>query len=74
MSTESDRILHAVLDDAKLTEYGGYKESDYTDMTQALRSDNYVVSAVAQIIKLKRNGASENEMYKQLNQFLKERV
>ncbi len=49
--TNKERMLHMVLDDAKLQELYDYDQSEYEDLYTALNSDNIVVASVARIIK-----------------------
>lgn len=46
-----NKMLQAVLLDENLMKFGDYTPSDISTIDQALDSDNYVINAVAQIIK-----------------------
>ena len=67
-------MLHAVLMNEKLMQFGAYKESDIGTLYQALESDNYVINAVAQIIRRTNEGASDKELWKEINDYLKRNV
>ena len=55
-------MLEAVLMNLDLDKFGNYSAADITSIYQALESDNYVISAVAQIIKRSAEGASDKEI------------
>lgn len=55
-------MLQAVLLDEDLMKFGEYTPADISTIEQALDSDNYVINAVAQIIKRIGEGASEKEL------------
>ena len=63
--TNKERMLHMVLDDAKLQELYDYDKSEYEDLYQALNSENVVVVAVARIIK-DLNGSTEDSDQKKV--------
>lgn len=69
--TNIDRMLQIVLRDEKLIAYGEYNVADYETIDQALASDNATVIAVAKIISGLRNRSSENEIYNEVSNFLK---
>lgn len=69
--TNSDRMLQTVLSDEKLTAYGEYNVADYETIDQALNADNPVVIAVAKIINGLRRNSSENEIYNEVSNYLK---
>jgi len=67
------KMLEAVLSNEKLMEAGRYTPEDIArigDINQAIDSENYVISAVAQIIKRTNEGASQNELWKEINTYL----
>lgn len=70
----NDKMLHAILTNKHLMEFGKYNLSDVSTIYQALASDNYVINAVAQIIKRTEEGASEKELWKEINEYLKRNV
>ena len=70
MASNKDKILQAVLQDENLMKFGEYSLSDIGNIYQALESDNYVINAVAQIIDGVNNKVSENELWKQINNYL----
>lgn len=72
--SNDDKMLEAVLLDPKLMAFGGYGQSDITSVSRALDSDNFVVSAVARIIRSSSDRENENEIYKQITAFLKQNV
>ena len=67
-------MLQTVLFDEQLMKLGGYTPSEIGNIYQALDSDNYVISAVAQIIKRTEDGATESELWKEINKYLKDNV
>jgi hypothetical protein len=70
----NDKMLRAVLMNERLKEFGKYDYSEVNTIYQALDSDNYVINAVAQIIKRTGEGASERELWKEINEYLKRNV
>ena len=72
--SNSDTMLAAVLMCPELMKFGNYDTRDISSIYQAVNSDNYVVSAVARIIMRTLEGASENEIYKEMTDFLKKNV
>lgn len=73
-TTNNDKMLEAVLTNPDLMKFGNYSDADITSIYQALDSDNYVISAVAQIIKRSSEGATEKEIYKEVTEYLKKNV
>lgn len=69
--TNSDRMLQIVLSDERLIAFGEYNIADYDTIVQALASDNATVVAVAKIINGLRSKYSENEIYNEVSNFLK---
>ena len=69
-----DKMLQAVLMDERLMKYGNYSASQIGSIYQALDSDNYIINAVAQIIKRTGEGATEKELWKEINAYLKRNV
>ena len=59
-----ERMLHMVLDDAKLQELYDYDKSEYEDLYQALNSENVIVAAVARIIKYLDGSTDESDQKK----------
>ncbi len=59
-----ERMLHMVLDDAKLQELYDYDKSEYEDLYQALNSENVIVAAVARIIKYLDGSIDESDQKK----------
>ena len=72
--TNSDRMLQIVLSNEKLIAYGEYNIADYETIDQALNSDNPIVVTVAKIIYGLRRGSSENEIYNEVSNFLKNNI
>ena len=69
-----DKMLQAVLMDERLMKYGNYSASQIGSIYQALDSDNYIINAVAQIIKRTGEGATEKELWKEINEYLERNV
>lgn len=69
-----DKMLQAVLMDEKLMAFGEYSPDECTSIVQALSSDNCIVNAVARIIDRGRMGASESEIYREVNDYLKSNI
>ena len=67
-------MLQAVLLDENLMKFGGYSSADISTIEQALDSDNYVINAVAQIINRMSEGASEKELWKEIDKYLIDNV
>lgn len=72
--TNSDKLLQAVLINPQLMEFGKYTIADFSTLSQALVSDNYVINAVARIIKGLDDKSSQNEIWREVNNYLKENV
>lgn len=72
--TNEDKMLYAVLSDEALIQFGRYKLSDVEPIYQAIYSDNCVISTVARIIHRTGEGASERELWKEINDYLKKNV
>ena len=69
-----DKMLHAVLMNERLMKFGNYNLNEIGGIYQALDSENHVINAVAQIIKRIGEGASVNELWKEINEYLKRNV
>lgn len=69
-----NKMLQAVLLDDDLMKFGNYMPSNISTIDQALDSGNYVINAVAQIIKRTNEGASEKELWKEINKYLIDNV
>lgn len=67
-------MLQAVLLNDRLMRVGDYTAADIGTLYAALDSDNYIINTVAQIIKRTREGASERELWKEVNDYLKRNV
>jgi len=72
--TNNDKMLQAVLLDERLMKAGNYTAADIGTIYDALDSDNCVVNAVAQIIKRTSEGATERELWKEINKYLMDNV
>lgn len=72
--TNNDKMLHAVLLNEQLMKFGEYKPSEIGNIYQALDSDNCVINAVAQIINRTDEGATDKELWKEVNEYLKRNV
>ena len=64
-------MLQAVLLNERLMKVGNYTAADIGTIYSALDSDNYTV---AQIIKRTEEGATERELWKEINDYLKRNV
>ena len=69
-----NKMLQAVLLDEDLMKFGEYTPADISTIEQALDSANYVINAVAQIIKRIGEGATEKELWKEINKYLMDNV
>ena len=69
-----NKMLQAVLLDENLMKFGNYTPADISTIEQAHDSDNYVINAVAQIIKRTSEGASEKELWKEIDKYLIDNV
>ena len=69
-----NKMLQAVLLDEDLMKFGEYTPADISTIEQALDSDKYVSNAVAQIIKRIGEGATEKELWKEINKYLMDNV
>ena len=69
-----NKMLQAVLLDDHLMKFGNYTPSEISTIEQALDSENYVINAVAQIIKRTGEGATEKELWKEINKYLIDNV
>ncbi len=67
-------MLEAVLMNPDLMKFGDYAAAEITNIYQAIDSENYVISAVAQIIKRSSENATEKEIYKEVTEYLKKNV
>lgn len=69
----NEKMLQAVLLDERLMKFGNYTPEDVGrigSIYQALDSDNYVINAVAQIITRTNEGATVQELWKEINTYL----
>lgn len=74
-TTNQDKMMVAVLMDEQLMKYGGYTPSEIPEsIYTAMDSDNYVINSVATIIHRYREGATNKEIYNQINQYLQTKV
>lgn len=67
-------MLQAVLLNERLMKVGNYTAAEIGTLYSALDSDNYIINTVAQIIKRTGEGASERELWKEVNDYLKRNV
>ena len=72
--SNDNKMLQAVLLDENLMKFGDCTPSDISTIEQALDSDNYIINAVAQIIKRTSEGASEKELWKEIDKYLIDNV
>ena len=68
--TNGDKILQAVLADAKLAELGEYTPTGIETISDALDSENAIIRAVAMIIDGNENRYTQKEIYNQVSNFL----
>lgn len=71
--SNNEKMLQAVLLDERLMKFGNYTPEDVGrlgNIYQALDSENYVINAVAQIIKRTNDGATVQELWKEINTYL----
>lgn len=67
-------MLQAVLMNERLMKVGKYTATDIGTLYAALDSDNCIINTVAQIIKRASEGASERELWKEINDYLKRNI
>lgn len=67
-------MLQTVLLNERLMKVGNYTAADIGTIYSALDSDNYIINTVAQIIKRTEEGATERELWKEINDYLKRNV
>lgn len=67
-------MLQAVLMNEQLMKTGNYTSVEISTIYAALDSDNPVINAVAQIIKRSGEGATERELWKEINDYLKRNI
>lgn len=72
--SNNNRMMEAVLLDKGLMDYGQYNPALITSIDAAFLSDNFVIGAVARIIKRADEGSSESAIYKEVNDYLKRKV
>lgn len=67
-------MLQAVLMNEQLMKTGNYTSAEISTIYAAFDSDNPVINAVAQIIKRSGEGATERELWKEINDYLKRNI
>lgn len=67
-------MLQAVLMNEHLMKVGNYSAAEICTIYAALDSDNPVINTVAQIIKRSGEGATERELWKEINDYLKRNI
>ncbi|MCM1139024.1 MAG: hypothetical protein NC453_10695 [Muribaculum sp.] len=72
--SNNDKMLQAVLLNEQLMKVGNYTAADIGTIYSALDSDNYIINTVAQIIKRTEEGATDRELWKEINDYLKRNV
>lgn len=70
----TDKMLQAVLSDPKLREFGHFEDVECLTVEEALISDNHIIKAVGLIIDRSWANASENEIYREVSDFLKSNI
>ena len=72
--SNKDKALQAVLLDENLMKFGNYSELDIKSIYQAADSENIVIATTAKIILRESEGASLNEIYNEISNYLKMNV
>lgn len=72
--SNNDKMLQAVLMNEQLIKVGNYTSNEISTIYAALDSDNPVINVVAQIIKRSGEGATERELWKEINDYLKRNI
>ena len=72
--SNNDKVLQAVLLDENLMKFGNYSELDIKSIYQASESENVVIATTAKIILRESEGASLNEIYNEISNYLKMNV
>lgn len=72
--SNNDKMLQAVLMNEQLMKAGNYTSAEICSIYAALDSDNPVINAVAQIVKRSGEGATERELWKEINDYLKRNI
>ena len=74
MATNTQKMLAAILSQLQpqLANYGPVEEP--TSIYEGARSENYLIGAVSTIIRRADEGAEPKEIYREVNQYLNERV
>ena len=72
--SNQDKLLQAVLLDENLMKFGNYSELDIKSIYQAIDSENVVIATTAKIILRASDGASPNEIYNEISNYLKMNV
>jgi len=72
--SNKDKVLQAVLLDENLMKFGNYSEFDIKSIYQAADSENIVIATAAKIILRESEGASLNEIYNEISNYLKMNV
>ena len=67
-------MLQAVLMNERLMKFGNYTAADIRNIYIALESENPVINTVAQIIQRCGEGATERELWKEINDYLKRNI
>lgn len=70
----ADKMLQAVLSDPKLREFGHFEDVECLTIEEALVSDNFVIKAVGLIIDRSRANATDNEIYREVSDYLKSNI
>ena len=70
----NDKMLQAVLMNESLMKVGNYTLAEIRTIYSALDSDTPVINVVAQIIRRCGEGASERELWKEINDYLKRNI
>lgn len=69
------KMMLAVLNDEQLMKIGEYSPADIPDnIYTTLDSDNCIINAVATIINRQSLGATDRDIYNQINQYLQTKL
>lgn len=68
--TNDDKMLRMVLSHEDLYSYYNYEPSNYQNIADALKSENAIVNAVAQIILKTSTRSTNNDVYGEIFNYL----
>ncbi len=74
MASNTQKMLSAVLSQLQ-SKLGDYGPIEYpTTVYEGMRSENYLISAISTIIRRADEGADKKEIYKEVNNYLIDKV